>query len=229
MRITIVAPSTAHPVGGVTALYEFANALIRRSHDVCVAHVDFIGWSDNRLALAAAIDRVEDITWFRFEEGIRHRVGVDGESDLPDADFVNYYSREIPDRAGLPFLFLQGYRVLPADLERLGFTAPCLKVCIATWLMRIAEELGSRSEQLVHIPYGLDHDKYRITLPPESRRAQVAMCFGSSYTKGGHAGLAALELVRSEFPELARGSSGRSSPVGRCPTGWSFATGPPRK
>ena len=202
MRITILAPSAKHPVGGVTALYEFANALRRRAHDICVVHVDFIGWSGNRMALDAAIDRVEDITWFRFEEGIEHRVRVHDESGLPEADFVNYQSPALPEAAGLPFLFLQGYRVLPPDMERRGFTAPCPKVCIAAWLMRIAEDLGSPREQLVHIPYGLDHGKYRLVVPPESRPPQVAMCFGSHYTKGGHAGLAALELVRSEHPEL---------------------------
>ena len=68
--------------------------------------------------------------------------------------------------------------------------------------MRIAEDLGPPGEQLVQIPYGLDHGKYRVVLPPESRPPQAAMCFGSHYTKGGRAGLAALELVRSEHPEL---------------------------
>lgn len=202
MRITILAPSTKHPVGGVTALYEFANALRRRAHDVCLVHVDFIGWPGNRLDLDAAIDHVDDVTWFRFEDGIEHRVRVHDESELPDAEFVNYHSAAIPAGAGLPFLFLQGYRVLPADLERHGFTAPCPKVCIAGWLMRIAEELGSPREQLVYIPYGLDHGKYRVVVSPDSRPPQVAMCFGSHYTKGGHAGLAALELVRSELPDL---------------------------
>jgi glycosyltransferase involved in cell wall biosynthesis len=200
--MTMLAPSTRHPVGGVTALYEFANALRRRAHDVCVAHVDFIGVQGSRLDLDAAIDGVEDITWFEFEEGIGHRVRVHDETELPEADFVNYYSEAIPDRAGLPFLFLQGYRVLPAEMERLGFTASCPKVCIAGWLMRVAEELGAPRSGLFHIPYGLDHGKYRVTLPPESRPPQVAMCFGGHYTKGGHAGLAALEFVRAEFPEL---------------------------
>ena len=79
MRITILAPSAKHPVGGVTALYEFANALRHRAHTVCLAHVDFIGWPGSRMALDAAIDRVEEVTWFRFEEGIEHRVGVHDE------------------------------------------------------------------------------------------------------------------------------------------------------
>ena len=81
MRITILAPSAKHPVGGVTALYEFANALRHRAHTVCLAHVDFIGWPGSRMALDAAIDRVEEVTWFRFEEGIEHRVGVHDESE----------------------------------------------------------------------------------------------------------------------------------------------------
>jgi glycosyltransferase involved in cell wall biosynthesis len=202
MRVTILAPSTRHPVGGVTALYEFANALRRRAHDVFIAHVDFIGWQGSRMPLDAPIGGVDDVTWFDFEDGITHRVGVHDETELPDADFVNYWSTALPAAAGLPFVFLQGHRVLPPDMERRGFTAPCLKICIAMWLLRVAQDLGASPASLTHVPYGIDHGKYRVMRAPETRPAQVAMCFGSHYTKGGHAGLAALELVRSEFPAL---------------------------
>ena len=205
MRITILAPSATHPVGGTIALYEFANGLARRGHDVCLAHVDFIGtWDDHVARIGEPIGRVSDITWFRFESRISHRVGVRREADLPPADVTSRLgppTRNHP-RTGLPLLFLQGYGIFPPHFERQLFDAPCPKVCVGSWLVRLGEKLGAASRQFVHIPCGLDHDTFRISFPPEARPLQVAMCYGSHHTHEGRTGLDALERVHEAFPEL---------------------------
>jgi L-malate glycosyltransferase len=229
MRITLLAPSSKYPRGGATALYEFANALRRRGHEICVVHVDFIGAWDNRVVVIdSPIERVEDVTWCRFEDGIEHRLGIRSESDLPPADVINYYSPTLPDQLGEPFLFLQGFRVLPRRLEEDLFTAPCPKICVASWLVRAATSLGARREQLVHIPCGLDHDKYRIVVPMGDRRPWVAMCYGVDH-KRGDVGFEALGMAKARFPRMRAVVFGTSNPTGPIPRWVTFHRSPSQR
>ena len=204
MRITILAPSARRPVGGAIALYQFANGLARRGYDVCLAHVDFIGtWEERVVSISDPIDRVSDITWFRFESMVSHMVGVSREADLPAADVTSRLGPPTDkcQRTGLPLLFLQGYGILPPDFERRLFSAPCPKVCVGSWLARLGERLCGSPRQFIHIPCGLDHNTFRIAIPLERRPLQVAMCYGSHHTHEARAGLDALARVRADLPE----------------------------
>jgi L-malate glycosyltransferase len=229
MRITILVPSAKYPRGGTTALYEFANALRRRGHEICLVHVDFIGtWSDRAVVIDSPIDRVEDVTWCRFEEGIDHRIGVGAESDLPPADVINYYSPTLPEDAGKPFVFLQGNRVLPRRVEEWVFATPCPKVCVASWLVRVARQRGVRDKRLALVHCGLDHDKYRILVPAHDRPPSVAMCYGTDHKRGA-AGFEALEMVKARFPRLQAVVFGTSDPIQRIPEWMTFHRAPPQR
>jgi L-malate glycosyltransferase len=228
MKITFLAPSSKYPRGGATALYEFANGLRRRGHEICVVHVDFIGtWSDRAVVIDSPIDRVEDVTWCRFEEGIEHRIGIGSESDLPPADVINYYSPTLPGHAGQPFVFLQGNRVLPRRIEEWVFNAPCPKVCVASWLVQVARRRGVRHEQLIHVSCGLDHDKYRILVPAGDRPPSVAMCYGTDHKRGA-AGFEALEMVKARFPRMRAVVFGTSHPTVGVPPWMTFHRAPPQ-
>jgi L-malate glycosyltransferase len=229
MRITILVPSSKYPRGGATALYEFANGLRRRGNEICLVHVDFIGtWSDRAVVIDSPIDRVEDVTWCRFEEGIEHRLGLRSESDLPPADVINYYSHTLPNHAGQPFVFLQGNRVLPRRVEEWVFTIPCPKVCVASWLVRVARRRGVPHEQLIRIPCGLDHDKYRILVPADGRPPWVAMCYGTDHKRGA-AGFEALEMVKARSPDMRAAVFGTSDPTTAVPPWVRFHRAPPQQ
>jgi glycosyltransferase involved in cell wall biosynthesis len=229
MRVTVLVPSTKYPRGGATALYEFANGLRRRGHEVCIVHVDFIGdWTDRAVVLDDPIERVEDVTWLEFEDGIEHLVGIGGKPELPEADAINYWAPGIPDHAGLPFLFLQGFGVLPGPLEERLFTAPCPKVCVASWLVREAERLGVPRRQLAHVACGVDHDKYRVVAEPADRPPQVALCYGSHHKRGDVA-LEALELVRARLPDTRAVLFGTSEPAAALPEWATYHRSPPQR
>ena len=90
MKVTFACPSGPRPVGGVTVLYEFANALSRRGHDVHLVHAPFFGF---------AIESLSDLGWFDFEPGIVHHVVRSPSPEFPEADIV--FATGAPRGAGL--------------------------------------------------------------------------------------------------------------------------------
>lgn len=221
--VTFVVPSTKRPIGGVMALLEFAGALARRGHRVCVAHAPTI---------KGHIDKPSDLAWIDLDPGIEHlMLGGCDPDDLPSSDFVEltgllYFAapsdahavvERAQNRAGLPFVFVQGWSLYPRQVELAVLRAACPKVCVATWLMRRAREEGVPAAHLSHVPYGLRHDKYRVTIPVESRPAQVSMLYGVHPLKGAEHGLAALREVRRRVPGARLVAFGNQEPVHEIP------------
>ncbi|MGZ5422817.1 MAG: glycosyltransferase family 4 protein [Aeromicrobium sp.] len=200
------------------AIYEFANGMHRRGHSVHVMH---IGRDD-------PIGSLDDLAWMRFEDGIEHmfpgkqrtphvnipangdgdRLSVDQygfaflANDLPEADFIAGYSDQIPSRHGLPFVFVQGYRTFMPAIEDALFRVPCPKVCIARWLVDVGRQKGVPADELVHIPNGLKHEKYRLVSPIENRPPLVSTRYRSHSQTGPAESLAVLAEVKRRVPEV---------------------------
>ena len=142
MIITFLALTSANPIGGAMALYEFANSMRRRGHSVHVMH----------MGLTDPIAGLDDLPWISFEDGIEHIFpgeqrpllratfgdGIEhifpGEQgsppanhDVPQADFIAAYDEQIPLGHGLPFLIVQGYKTLFPSIEDAVYRAPCPK------------------------------------------------------------------------------------------------------
>lgn len=192
MIFSIVYPSSAQYTGGVVALYEYANGLARRGHEVHLVHGP---------AWPGRIDRVEELDWFRFEPSVVHHVVDDlDDPSLPEGDVVHPASA--PRRLGLPVSFLQGHGMLPAEMEREAIRARCPKICVAGWLVDVGRSYGVPDEQLWHVPMGLDHDRFRPPEPALERTIDVLVLHNPHPAKGWVDGLAALEAVRARRPEL---------------------------
>jgi glycosyltransferase involved in cell wall biosynthesis len=228
VRISFLVPSAKHPIGGVNALFEFANGLRRLGHEVTLFHIDFIGDAEAPVhRLGDGITSLADISWFRFEPGIRQEIlpVYDG-SSLRPADVVVYLGGKTPRGAGLPLLVLQGYNMLPAEFERDLYRAPHPKICVATWLADVGRQFGVADEQLVHIPYGIQHGKYRITTPVDARPLQVSMLYNIHPTKAANVGLEALAELRQRIPELQVVVFGSMAPIHAIPEGITYLTSP---
>lgn len=202
MIVNFLCPSSREPVGGVIALYEFANGLVRRGHDVTLTHLRLWG---------RGIDRVEDLDRFRFEPSLRHVIPT-GPHDLPVADLV--FGTGAPPEYGLPVLLVQGMEILHPWLERSGFRAPCLKVCVASWLADIGMHYGMPADQFRLAPCGIDHDHFRVTTPIAERPRRVSMLYHHLPAKGWDVALAAVTEVRERFPDLEVTAFGASHPDG---------------
>jgi glycosyltransferase involved in cell wall biosynthesis len=218
MILTLPVPSARHPIGGVMAMYEFANGMVRLGHEVHMLHFGLQG---------DGVKNLEEIGWFRLEEGIHHIfTGTSRNVPLPDADFIFTYNDKILKRKGLPLIFIQGYRVFSQEVEDRTYRFPCPKLCTATWLVDIGRGLGVPEQQLVHIPYGLRHEKYRLIMPIENRPFRVSMVHSNHHQKGARFGLAALKRVKRRFPKLDVLVFGTQDPGRPIPPGMTFLKSP---
>jgi glycosyltransferase involved in cell wall biosynthesis len=171
------------------------------------------------------IESLDDISWFRFEPGIEHHMGIGGDiPPLPPADVV--FNTTNPPEKGLPVLIVQGFRMFPKEIEREVLRTPCLKVCVASWLMNVGTEYGVPPEQLVHVPMGLDHDRFRITTPLDARPLQIGMLYNPHPAKGWMPGMQVLRRVHARFPEMRALVFGSQPPDEALPSWITFVSDP---
>ena len=243
MVITFIAMVKARPGGGAKAIYEFANAMRRRGHSVHVMHL-----SKDR------VEGLDDLEWIRFEEGMEHifpgkhrtpygsvsLIGNGGQSvdanpfvdltgALPQGDFINHYDDQNPVRHGLPFVFVQGYRTFSPSIEDALFRAPCPKICVASWLVDVGRQMGVPADELVHIPNGLEHEKYRLVSPIEERPPLVSTRYRSHGTARPEASLAVLAEVRRRVPEVEATIFSADSPVHETAPWMTVVENPPQE
>jgi glycosyltransferase involved in cell wall biosynthesis len=235
MKVTFLVPSTKRVIGGVTSLYEFANGLRRRGHEVRLVHLPV---ADGH------IDDLADIAWFTFEPGVEHElVRALDDLRLPDADFVELTALQcfadawppgvvdagFARSAGLPFLFVQAYQYLPRHIEEGTFRTPCPKICIASWMVPALEREGVPAPLLSYLPLGLDHDAYRLTQPIANRPLQVTMLYNSHPAKGARFGIEAIQEVQRRLPEVRAVVFSNKDPETPMPDGITFETSPSRQ
>jgi glycosyltransferase involved in cell wall biosynthesis len=188
--VTFAYPSTPARAGGVTMLYEFANALARRGHQVHFVHGPL---AENRITNVGQLS-------FRFDSGVHHHI-VDTLDDpsLPDGDVAFTPG---PQRLGQRAVLVQGFRLLGPEWDRRTFRVRAPKVCIASWLTDVGRWFGVPAEQLVYIPMGLDHDLFSVRSRARERRFDVAMLYHPAAEKGWNVALEALWQIHRRVPGL---------------------------
>lgn len=189
MIVSFVYPSTHQRAGGVTMLYEFANALARGGNEVHFIH------GPKRHERNQLVDGIEQIP-FRFDAAVEHHI-VDTLDDptLPEGDVI--FGLGCPARVGLPAAIVQGFRLIGPIWDDLAFRIQIPKICVASWLVEVGRWYGVPDEQLVHIPVGLDHELFALSDPPVARDIDVAILFHPNPEKGFAVG-------RDAFEELLR-------------------------
>src|SRR5690625_2610444 len=225
MRITFLLPTFApRPTGGFRVVYEYANRLVERGHEVTVVHprrLPYVQkwpykglwpWVRARLGRIRRTLFTPRLTWFPIDPRVRMLFTPDAASHrIPDGDaiFATWWATaEVvagygPEKGRKCYL-LQNYEIWGGPKERVDATwrAPLDKVVIAKWFLDKGEELGVPREAMTHIPNGIDFSVFRLLRPIEERPPRVAMLASSVATKGLGDGVRALEIAKSEFPAL---------------------------
>jgi glycosyltransferase involved in cell wall biosynthesis len=188
--VNLVYPSSRFRAGGVTMLYEFANVLARRGHEVHFLHGPAVG---------DRVDRLEDLP-FTFDPLVHHHL-VDSLDDpaLPAGDAIFGVG---PARLGQPLNFIQGFRLVSPSWDHDAFRRRVPKVCVATWLVDVGRCYGVPDEQLFHVPMGLDHDLFAARTGPTDRPVDVAMLYHPWPAKGWDVGRAVLDALVRRRPGL---------------------------
>lgn len=234
ITVSFLVPSTIRPIGGVIALYEFANGLCRRGQDVHLVHLP---------AIKGHIEALDDLSWFAFDPRIQHHVLDEFDpAALPAADFIELtalrfftdseFVGAIGESAGepwgLPFVFIQAYGIFRERDDDRAFATPAPKICIAHWLTDVARSKGVPDDEIAYIPYGLQQDKYRMITPLDARRPQVSMLYGVHPRKGARFGIEALAEVRRRRPDVRVVLFANQPPEHEIPDGIDFLIAPPQ-
>jgi len=206
-------------MGGYKVVFEYANCLSERGHNVSVIHPVHLderaGWRekryhDLRYLLWGTTGRFGPEAWFKVRPqvslkwvySLHERNIPDGDaivaSGWPTAEYVADYS----STKGRKFYLLQHYETWwgPEARVRATWQLPLCKIVIARWLEAIAHQLGETS---IYVPNGLDFDAFGCDVPVRERqRPEVLMLSHSMEWKGTSDGLKALEVARRAVPNL---------------------------
>lgn len=239
MRITFVLPgrSMRRPVGGHKVVYEYANGLVNRGHQVNVIHPLFRSQERPpfmnkskiycKYALSSLLG-IPKVRWFKISPKVNMiTVLTPEEKYIPLADviiatswqtaeWVNQYN---PDK-GEKYYLVQGYETWSGDEKRVEATwkLPLKKVVVSKWLENIAQNMG---EQIAgYVPNGLNLKHFRIINPIDSRNPKrVGMLYSNIICKGSEDGIKALSLVKGRIPDLQAAFFG-VSPRGKVVPKW---------
>jgi len=210
------------PSGGPRVVYEYANRLVRRGHEVAVVHprrlkqpscerLTLSQWTRRNVLrpLRRSLSRPV-VDWIPIEKRVRMLFvpNLDMEN-IPDGDaiFATAWQTansvlEFPPTKGRKFYLIQGYETWqgPKDLVDATWRAPLRKVVVSKWLLELGKEMGCGDA--TYVPNGIDHTLYRVTRALKERPLQVAMMVSSEPVKGSSDGLDALRITRERFPDL---------------------------
>lgn len=226
MRVAFVLPQRSRvPIGGFIVVYEYANRLAARGHEVSVLHPRTISRPSSLAGQARAElwvrryrRRPELLApWFRLRPdvrllAVRHLQG----GDLPEADALLATTWQTVGPVfdataarGGGFYFVQGYELDGAPEVMDTWALPLRKIVIARWLEEIAAGLGE-GERTSYVPNGSDPEQWGVDVPLERRPPRVGALLGSG--KGREEIVAALRMARAREPGLLAATFGTGPP-----------------
>jgi glycosyltransferase involved in cell wall biosynthesis len=249
MKITFLMPGYMWgPSGGYRVVYEYANQLVSRGHDVAVVHPRRLDspplakatlrqfLRKCRLTLLELVSKPM-IDWHPIDQRVR-LLYVPSLLDrhIPDSDvlFATAWNTARPvmecsSAKGEKCYLIQHYETWmgPKELVDETWRMPLRKIVIAQWLLDLGESLGAHS--LTHVPNGIDHDHYKMTQSIEGRSRQVVMMCSHVEFKRSQDGIAALQIAKNEFPDLRVVLFGNSYRPSWVPEWMSYEENPPQR
>lgn len=199
MIVQFVYPTTGQVTGGEAVLYELANGLARLGVEVNFLHGPRTDARVSSLAEIPAVCRAADV---------RHYL-VDSLDDpsLPDGDVI--FAPGVDRRLGLPAVVIQGHKMLSEEWERSSYRSPGARFCVATWLQEVGLGYGVAADQLLYLPPGIDHSRFRQTTPLGDRSIDVAVLHHPHREKGWPVAADMLARLRAQRPEARLVAFGR--------------------
>lgn len=221
MRITFILPATGLS-GGAKAVFEFANHLHDRNHDVSVIYpllplpMSLARWYNPRVLkhraqeIIANLKQGVHIDWFNLKAKLI-RVPILAEKYIPNSDIIiatwwetAYYVSRYNNRKGKKFYLAQHYEIWGGPKEKVDKSYRLgLKIIVnSTWLKNILEnELKVKVERLIlHAP---DRDDFYFEDRDRGEGAvKILIPFRNTAWKGDKDGIRAFEIAKKEHPEI---------------------------
>ena len=218
MRISIILPFPAtKPVGGAKIMYEYANRLSARGHDVTVYHSIKRPYKKSSTPtwikkLIFTLRGVERPKWFALHENIKSVIvpSITGRY-IRDADIIistwwqmTYAVSELPASKGKKFNLIQDYETWGGQQDKVdaSYYLPVQHLAIARYLQDLVEE-KTGGYRPIHIPNAIDEEKFGLDNPIGNRKpGTIIMLYSEEPRKGTSYGLEALKQVHALYPEL---------------------------
>lgn len=224
MKINFILPDLQLvPIGGYKIIYQYADYLAGKGHEVLVTHINYFPNSHRSLLMQKKVKefgkhvlakmgvrkRSTEFQWYKFTNKVQIEVlETFDESKINDADCVvatAWYTAkkvvDLPKRCGRKYYFIQGYEIWdgPKELVESTWRLPIHKIVIASWLKDIADRLGTDADL---VPNFIDTNDFYITQPIESRKQVISVLYHPQSVKGSAFALQALAIVRKQYPRL---------------------------
>lgn len=220
MRITFVLPGWARfPIGGFKVVYEYANRLAERGHDVSIVHSLItpprqVG-TVKKIA-ASIISRISHrfkfpkVNWFDIAPEVKILISSNlNEKFIPEGDVIvatawqtAAWVAKQPSTRGRKFYLMQDFYPWLASKDELETTwhLPLKKIAVSRWLRDNVTQ--AVETDVTVIPNGIDHKIFRLLNDFAGRPPRVTMLFSPVNYKAADDGLQALEMCKRYHPEL---------------------------
>lgn len=224
MKITFVMPGyPKKPVGGYRIIFQYANELASRGHDLTIVFPailkkapipkglnNHIKWFVRKILYSIHLPDAPKIDWQIINPKVKMMYVHDlDEKYIPNseiiiatawqtAEWVNIY----PKDKGRKYYFIQHYETWGGPKDRVDKTwlFSIKKIVIATWLKKVGEQLNAKN--ITVVPNAIDHGKFYITKNINDRNRKISMLYHKSDWKGSLDGIKAIEIVKDKFPDL---------------------------
>lgn len=220
MRINFIMPAYLWtPAGGYKVVYDHANYLATRGHQVRILFPRATTSAPNGLVRllrdwrwAARLRRQQRplVSWHRLDSGVRLLLTSNLQArQVPDADITIATGwqtagpvAQLPAVKGRLFYFIQGYETWSGDADAVNATwrLPLCKIVISQWLQAVGERLGA--DRMSYVPNGLDLATFKTDTPPTSRPFSLLTAYHRAEAKGLSDALIALEAYHARYPDI---------------------------
>lgn len=223
MRITFVLPgwSIRKPVGGFKVVYEYANRLSERGHQINVVHPLLLFPREARfkqkmkmfaLWMADHFLRSAKVKWFSISPKVGMLiVGSLEEENIPKGDVIvatawqtaEYVAKYLPSKGRKLYLVMDFYPWLgPKDRLEATWRAPFKKVAISSWLYEKVLQATMEKNDVIAIPLGVDQRRFSLMEDVSLRANRISMMYSPGSYKAAEDGIRALEICKAQHPAL---------------------------
>lgn len=218
MVISFVLPFYAkEPVGGVKVVYEYANYLAEKGHQVYLymlrgKTLENVMLPENlKNCLVKLIIAHRRVSWFSFDKRV-HRVSINviDNAEIKDADVVIATSVEtalpianLNQRKGKKFYFIQDFENWTYSDEEVCHTygLGMTNIVVADWLKQIVDKYSLNPSIL--ISNSINTKIFKVSSSPESRSPHsIAFHYRKESYKGAQYAIETVRMLYSKYNDL---------------------------
>lgn len=217
MRINFILPQNGNePVGGYKVVYQYANYLSEKQHEV---HIYFVILPNgNGLTYAISLlkrkvismfnNKTRKVTWFKLAKGVRlhfnvipHQVTRINSGKIVATFWKTaFLVNKSRVKKNNKFYLIQGFEVFAGLEERIieSWKLSLNKIVISKWLLQKLKSIGERAE---YIPNFLDLNIWHHVTKKNSNPT-VSMLWHENSRKGSKIGLEVIFELKRSIPDL---------------------------